>query len=94
VASIKVEKSSEEKETITFTVHVTEGDAQTTHTVEVDRSYYEKLTDARITAEELVEKSFMFLLKREPKEAILRRFNLTKISYYFPEYEKEIKNYF
>ncbi|MGH7791666.1 MAG: hypothetical protein ACREOB_05050 [Thermodesulfobacteriota bacterium] len=54
MASIKVEKSSEEKETITFTVHVTEGDAQTTHTVEVDRSYYEKLTVAGFTAEELV----------------------------------------
>jgi hypothetical protein len=94
MATIKVEKRSEEKETISFTVHVTEGDAQTVHIVEVNRPYYQKLTDARITAEELVEKSFMFLLKREPKEAILRRFNLTKISYYFPEYEKEIKNYF
>jgi hypothetical protein len=38
-----------------------------------------------------VEESFRFLLEREPKESILRRFNLTVISRYFPEYEREIK---
>jgi hypothetical protein len=37
-----------------------------------------------------VRKSFLFLLEREPKESILRSFDLTVISRYFPEYEREI----
>jgi hypothetical protein len=31
------------------------------------------------------------LLEREPKESILNRFDLSVISRYFPEYEREIK---
>jgi len=38
----------------------------------------------------LVRQSFLFLLEREPKESILRSFNLTAISRYFPEYDREI----
>ena len=34
--------------------------------------------------------SFRFLLEREPKESILRSFDLTVISRYFSEYEREI----
>ena len=41
--------------------------------------------------EELIRKSFEFLLEHEPKESILSRFDLTVISRYFPEYEGEIK---
>lgn len=39
---------------------------------------------------DLVEASFAFLLEREPKESILREFDLTVIGRYFPEYEQEI----
>ena len=42
------------------------------------------------SAEELVRRSFEFLLEREPKESILSRFDLTVISRYFPEYERLI----
>ena len=38
------------------------------------------------TPEQLLEASFAFLLEREPKEAILRRFELAVIERYFPEY--------
>ena len=41
--------------------------------------------------EELIRKSFEFLLEREPKESILSRFDLSVISRYFPEYEREIR---
>ena len=40
---------------------------------------------------ELVRRSFAFLLGREPKESILRSFELPEISRYFPEYEREIR---
>ena len=39
---------------------------------------------------DLVRRSFVFLLAREPKESILRSFDLSLIVRYFPEYEREI----
>lgn len=41
----------------------------------------------------LVEASFRFLLDREPKEAILTRFDLPVIARYFPEYPEKIGEY-
>jgi len=56
----------------------------------MSRSIYERLTSEMCTPEELVRKSFEFLLEREPKESILREFEITVISRYFPYYETEI----
>jgi hypothetical protein len=42
------------------------------------------------TPERLLEASFEFLLEREPKEAILPRFELPIIERYFPEYASTI----
>jgi hypothetical protein len=42
------------------------------------------------TAEQLVADSFAFLLEREPKESILREFDLSVITRYYPEYERAI----
>jgi hypothetical protein len=42
-------------------------------------------------AHRLLEQSFRFLLEREPKEAILPRFELTVIARYFPDYPTEIR---
>jgi hypothetical protein len=38
----------------------------------------------------LIEESFVFLLEREPKEAIMKRFELPVIERYFPEYRGQI----
>ena len=62
----------------------------TTHTVTLSNSYYQKLTRGAVSPEELVEKSFEFLLEREPNTSILRSFDLPVIGRYFPEYEKNI----
>ena len=40
-----------------------------------------------------LEAAFRFLLDREPKEAILGRFDVTVISRYFPEFERELPHY-
>jgi hypothetical protein len=45
------------------------------------------------TPERCVEAAFRFLLDREPKEAILRRFDVTVISRYLPEFEQELPRY-
>ena len=66
------------------------GNSPTTHTVTVTAAYAEKLTAGRITTEELVRRSFDFLLQREPNTSILRRFDLSVIARYFPEYERTI----
>jgi hypothetical protein len=63
----------------------------TTHTVIVQVDYALKLTSGRISNTELLKKSFEFLLQRESNTSILRSFDLSVISRYFPEYEREIK---
>ena len=74
-----------------FDVGVTSDDkTKTTHQVLVRQETYQRLTGGLKSAEELVKASFEFLLEREPKESILKRFDLDKIQGYFPEYETVI----
>lgn len=73
-----------------FTVTVRQGTGETMHTVTVTQDYYEKLTGAAIEPDELVRRSFRFLLEREPKESILPDFDLQLIARYFPEYEQAV----
>jgi len=86
-AKIEVEKIDESK----FRVRVIEAGSETTHDVTVSPNDYTRLTSGKTEPEELVRRSFEFLLEREPKESILTRFDLSVIGRYFPEYEKEIK---
>jgi hypothetical protein len=74
-----------------FRVRVNEGGASSTHRVTLDEKYRATLAGQAVQPEGLIRKSFEFLLEREPKESILARFDLTVISRYFPEYEREIK---
>lgn len=74
----------------TFKVSVEES-TTTSHTVSVTTSYYKKLTNGKVSTEALVKKSFEFLLERESNTSILRSFELSVISRYFPEYEETIK---
>lgn len=72
-------------------VTVADEEAHTNHRVFVSREVYDRLAGAECSPEELVTRSFEFLLEREPKESILREFDLTVISRYFPEYERELQ---
>lgn len=71
-------------------VTVDESGSSTNHTVQVDKSYYEKLTSGKQPPEILIKRSFEFLLEREPKESIMKNFNLTVINRYFGDYESVI----
>jgi len=73
-----------------FGVVVQEKNTKTEHLVTLDDNYYQLLTQGKITKEELIEKSFKFLLERESKESILSKFNLKIIKSYFPEFEEEV----
>ena len=80
----------EEIDERTFQVTVTEA-ATTTHRVTVSPDYYQKLTAGQVSVDELVRRSFEFLLARESNTSILRTFDLPVISRYFPEYERTIR---
>jgi len=71
-------------------VSVTEKGSSTRHRVTLKRHDYERLSQGRCSPEECIRTSFEFLLEREPKESILREFDLTVIGRYFPEYEAEL----
>ena len=76
----------------TCTVQVTEPNGQTRHSVSLSQGDFEQFTTGKATTpEDLVKRSFEFLLEREPKESILRQFTLPMISRYFPEYPAEIR---
>ena len=75
-----------------FEVVVAEGSSTTTHRVTVSSEDLQGLPTDVPTAE-LVDASFRFLLDREPKESILRDFELGVISRYFPEYREKIEGY-
>ncbi len=75
------------------TFRVTVQDAATTvHTVTVEPAYYQRLTDGKVVPEELMRRSFEFLLERESNTRILRSFALPVIEHYFPEYERTIRS--
>ncbi len=73
-----------------YEVRITNG-APSTHFVEVDANYHKKLTGGKVDRAQLVEDSFEFLLSREPNTSILRSFELSVISRYFPDYEKTMQ---
>lgn len=65
----------------------------TRHAVTVRRADLERWSDGteREDVENLVMRSFGFLLEREPPNAILARFDLSVIQRYFPEYDSAFK---
>jgi hypothetical protein len=89
MASIEAKKS-EHGDSYEFQVTVKERWGETQHRVTLRKADYERLAGGQASPEALVTESFRFLLEREPKESILRSFDLAVISRYFPEYEREI----
>ena len=63
----------------------------TQHDVIVHRDYLRRIAPPGSPVESFVEASFGFLLEREPRESILRRFDLPAIGRFFPEYEDVIR---
>ena len=87
MAAIEVEKVKDGE----FRVRVIEGRSKSTHRIRVSDEDYRRLSGGKIGADELIRRSFEFLLARESKESILPEFDLAVIARYFPEYERELK---
>lgn len=64
------------------------------HEVTVRSADLARLAPNALDPTDLVERSFAFLLEREPPSSILRRFDLPVIGRYFPEYEAGIRGSF
>ena len=77
-----------------FRVRVIESGSESSHQVTLNPKDCARLAGGAAEAEQLIRKSFQFLLEREPKESILTRFDLSVIGRYFPDYEQEIKRKF
>jgi hypothetical protein len=73
------------------TVTVSDDDgSETQHTVSVSPAEQQRYGGGTAGVQALVDASFRFLLERESKESILRRFALADIERYFPEFPRVI----
>jgi hypothetical protein len=74
-----------------FLVTVGAGATTTRHDVALSAADFERLRGERTSPEELIRACFEFLLEREPRESILRSFDVSVIAVYFPEFERVIR---
>jgi hypothetical protein len=71
-------------------VTIEDGGSLTEHEVSVSREELARFGGPSTDVHMLVNASFRFLLTREPKEAILRRFAISEIERYFPDYPTQV----
>lgn len=90
MSQINVSKKDDVDKRMVFEVEVKDVGSATFHTVSLEDKYHKKLTGGNISPEELLRRSFVFLLERESKESILSEFDLKEIARYFPDYERTI----
>ena len=86
-------KEQDQKTPSGFEVRVTENGSQLDFRVTLSDALYQKLSGDRYSKTDCIRAAFRFLLDREPKESILRRFDLSVISNYFPEFQNRISDY-
>jgi hypothetical protein len=91
--SVVMVQAKSEGESWRCLVSVDDGGRRTAHVVTVRPADLERWASGsnRDAVEDLVRRSFDFLLEREPPSAILGRFELSVIQRYFPEYDDAFK---
>jgi hypothetical protein len=92
VSEIVVEKTTSGPKKWKFEVSVSgkrHAEEKSFH-VTLNDAYWKQLTKETFSPEELVRRSFNFLLARESADEILQKFDIAQIKKYFPEYEKVI----
>ncbi len=90
MVTVRVERSGDGWQCV---VTVDRGGDRTTHTVTVKKADAERWAGGIEPGDiqDLVLRSFEFLLEREPAGSILRTFDLATIQRYFPEYDRLIR---
>ena len=67
-------------------------DKETTfHKVIISDKIHQNITGGQVSKTQMLEKSFEFLLEREPNTSILTNFEIQLISNYFSDYENYIR---
>jgi hypothetical protein len=74
-----------------FEVTLSDGCSESKHITKLTDVYYNRLAKGKISKEELIKRSFEFLLKKEPGDSILPKFDLREIKKYFPDYEDNVQ---
>lgn len=88
---MRVTETNQSENGWTFLVELGQGEGLLEYWIEVDRDYWTRLTNRRIEPSDLVTRMFSFLLGKEPKELILKKFNIADVAGHFPMFEIEIK---
>ena len=88
MASIKITEIAKDK----FIVEVSDN-VKSSHNVVITDKAYQELTNSMISKYELLEKSFAFLLDREPNTSILTNFEIQIISHYFSDYANCVRTW-
>ena len=88
MASIKITEIEKDK----FNVEVSDN-VKSSHNVVITDKAYQELTNSMISKYELLEKSFAFLLDREPNTSILTNFEIQIISHYFSDYTNCVRRW-
>ena len=93
MCSVVVVRADMQGDTWLCRVTVDHAGQRTRHLVTVTRSDVDRWAQGsdREDIERLVERSFDFLLEREPPSAILATFDLAVIQRYFPDYDSAFK---
>ena len=87
---IEVARSDVEQFLSKFSVRVTDDDSTSSHLVTLSGADWDRLGTGYRSPEMFVEACFTFLLQRESKEQILTSFDVSQISGYFPDFERQI----
>ena len=88
---IRVTEANQREEGWTFLVELGHSEGLVEYFVDVDRDYWTRLTNRRVEPSELVKETFKFLLGKQSKEAILKKFNIADMVGQFHNFESEIK---
>ena len=88
MASIKITEIAKDK----FIVEVSDN-VKSSHNVVITDKAYQELTNSMISKYELLEKSFAFLLDKEPNTSILTNFEIQIISHYFSDYTNCVRTW-
>jgi hypothetical protein len=90
---IEVTRRTSARNPLAFEVIIWDGRGETRHQVTIAETMVDRVTGGKHSPERCIEAAFRFLLDREPKESILRHFDVAVISGYFPEFEQELPRY-
>jgi hypothetical protein len=74
-----------------FSVRLGDGDATTSHRVQVPATLVEDLGLTDVDPQLIVRETFAFLLEREPPSSILGEFSLDVVSGYFPKFYDDLR---